>query len=141
MTRGDGHGQLYEAIGERIANARGAQGMSQAKLALAVGVTRASIVNIERGRQRAPLHVLWQIAAALKVEMVSLIPIERELAARDAPVQLDAKVVASIEQAAQDDPSTKRLLMNFIQKATTRMEGQDGTTDQAHQTATRDAHS
>lgn len=131
MTRGDGHDPLYETVGERIASARAATGVSQAKLAQVVGVTRASIVNIERGRQRAPLHLLWQIAAALKIDMVSLIPIERELAARDAPVQLDAKVVAYIEQAAQDDPATKRLLTNFIQKATTRMEGQDGTTDQA----------
>lgn len=127
MSRGDGYDPLYEAAGEHIARSRGAAGLSQARLALKVGVTRASIVNIEKGRQRAPLHLLWQIARALGVEPSRLLPSPRELAARDAPVQLDPEVVASIERAAQNDPAAKRLLTDFIQKATTRIEGQDGT--------------
>lgn len=127
MSRGDGNDPLYGAIGERVTRARGTTGLSQAKLAAKVGVTRASIVNIERGRQRAPIHLLWQIAAALGTEASKLIPSPRELAARDAPVQLDAKVVASIERAARDDPAKRRLLTDFIKKATIKIEGQDGT--------------
>lgn len=126
MTRGDGHDPLYEAVGDRIAVARKAAGLSQEKLARRVGVTRASIVNIERGRQRPPLHLLWQIASVLGVEAARIVPLQRELAARDEPVQLDAKVVAYIEKEAQDDPATKRLLTDFIQRATSKIEGQDG---------------
>ena len=131
MSRGDGNDPLYDAIGERVTRARGTAGLSQAKLAIKVGVTRASIVNIERGRQRAPIHLLWQIAAALGTEASKLIPSPRELAARDAPVQLDAEVVASIERAARDDPAKKRLLTDFIKKATIKIEGQDGTHEEA----------
>jgi transcriptional regulator with XRE-family HTH domain len=131
MARRDGYDRLYEAIGERITGARKAQGLSQGKLAEKVGVTRASIVNIEHGRQRPPLHLLWQIATSLGVEPSQLIPLQRELAARDAPVQLGADVVASIERAAQNDPATKRLLTDFIQKATSKIEGQDGRPEKA----------
>jgi transcriptional regulator with XRE-family HTH domain len=129
MARGDGYDPLYEAIGERIAHARGAADLSQAKLALKVGITRVSIVNIEHGRQRAPVHVLWQIAKALGIDAARLIPSARELAARDAPVQLDPRIVTSIERAAQDDPTAKRLLTDFIRKATNRIEGQDAGSD------------
>jgi transcriptional regulator with XRE-family HTH domain len=130
MARGDGYDHLYEAIGERVAKARGATPLSQEKLADKVGVTRASIVNIEHGRQRAPVHLLWQIASALGIETARLIPSPRELAARDAPVQLDANVVAYIERVAQDDPAAKRLLTDFVQKATTIIDGQDGADSQ-----------
>ncbi len=131
MARGDGYDVLYEAIGERVAKARAALHISQDKLARKVGVTRASIVNVERGRQRAPVHVLWQIAGVLGVEPSRLLPSERELAARDRPVQLDAAVVAYIERVAEENPATKRLLTEFIQQATTTIEGQDGTRPEA----------
>jgi len=134
MSRGDGYDGLYEAVGDRIAAARKAAGLSQEKLAKKAGVTRASIVNIEHGRQRPPLHLLWQIATSLELEAARLIPLQRELAARDAPVQLGAKVVAYIERAAQDDPATKRLLTDFIQKATSKIEGQDGKAEEASRT-------
>jgi DNA-binding XRE family transcriptional regulator len=136
MSRGDGFDELYEAIGERIAEVRRATSMSQAKLALTVGLTRASVVNIERGWQRPPLHLIWQIAAALNVEVTRLIPLKRELDARGAPVQLDANVVSYIEQFAQNDPSTKRLLTDFIQRATSKIEGNDGRAEEATESAT-----
>ena len=136
MSRGDGYDELYEVIGERIADARRALGMSQAKLAVAVGLTRASVVNIERGRQRPPVHLIWQVAATLNVEATRLIPLKRELDARGAPVQLDANVVAYIEQFARNDPSTKRLLTDFIQRATSKIEGNDGRPDEASGAAT-----
>jgi transcriptional regulator with XRE-family HTH domain len=91
--------------------------LSQRQLADAVRVTRTSIVNIEAGRQRAPLHVLWQIATATNVDVTAFIPTRAELAASREPLQLDADIVTLIEKAAADDTSTKRLLMDFIQQA------------------------
>jgi transcriptional regulator with XRE-family HTH domain len=126
MSRADGHDDLYAAVGERIAEARHNKHMSQGKLAQSVGLTRASIVNIERGRQRTPIHLLWQLASVLEVEPKELIPLQRELTARRAPVQLDANVVAYIEQAAENDPATKRLLTDFIQKASSKRQVKNG---------------
>ena len=125
MSRNDGYSLLYQEIGRRVARARTAAGLSQAKLAAKVKVTRTSVVNIERGRQRPPVHLLWAMAEALDVEAGSFLPRRRELAERGAPVQLDATTVASIEQAARDDPATKRLLLDFIQQATAKIDAPD----------------
>jgi transcriptional regulator with XRE-family HTH domain len=83
------------------------------------------VVNIESGRQRPPVHLLWELAGALNVEIAHLLPQRRELAEGGAPVQLDDRVVAYIEQAAQDDPSTRRLLLDFIQRATAKIDDAD----------------
>lgn len=121
MARADGWDHVYADVGARIARARRAMGLSQKKLADAVHVTRTSIVNVEAGRQRAPLHLLWQIAAVLGVEVAELVPTRADLAAVSAPLQLDATVVALIEQAAANDDSTKRLLVEFIQQAKSKL--------------------
>lgn len=68
--------ELYREIGKIIYAHRTAKGrkMSQLKLAEAVGMSRASIANIERGHHRIQIHVLFEIAAALEVEIVTLLP-------------------------------------------------------------------
>ncbi len=48
--------------------------MTQERLAQASGVSRASIANIEQGRHRIQLHVLYDIATALEVEPHDLLP-------------------------------------------------------------------
>ena len=122
MARNDGHDLLYQQIGQRLARARLAAGLSQAKLASKVRITRTSIVNVEKGRQRPPIHLLWEIAEVLGIEVGGLLPQRRELSENRAPVQLDATVVAYIERAAEDDPATKRLLLDFIQQATAKID-------------------
>lgn len=131
MPRDDGFDPLYHEIGQRIARARSAAGLSQAKLATRIRVTRTSVVNIERGRQRAPVWLLWRIADALGLEIAVFLPLKRELAERGAPVHLDARIVAQIEAAAANDPATKRRLLEFIQKATEQIDGSDGHPDHA----------
>ncbi|MHC5903321.1 helix-turn-helix domain-containing protein [Streptomyces sp. S6] len=66
--------EFYEAFGELVRKARAAQGLSQQELGSAVGLNRTSISNIEKGRQRVALHMLFEFAAALRVEPESLLP-------------------------------------------------------------------
>ncbi|HYW30162.1 MAG TPA: helix-turn-helix transcriptional regulator [Gemmatimonas sp.] len=115
-------------IGERIAGARGHLGLSQAKLALAAGVSRVSIVNIERGRQRAPMHLLWSIASALQREVTEFIPHRDELQARLAQPHLSPAIMAQIARAAKDDPTTLRYLTDFVQRETRQPKDSDGPT-------------
>ncbi len=56
---------VYRCLGGRIQLIRETLGMSQQELAKRVGYTRVSIVNIEAGRQRLPLHQVEEIAKAL----------------------------------------------------------------------------
>ena len=57
--------EVYRVLGRKVRQMREVQRMSQDSLAQHLGISRASMVNIEAGRQRAPLHLLWQIAEVL----------------------------------------------------------------------------
>lgn len=66
--------ELYAEIARRIRVEREALGFSQAELADEIGLSPTSLVNIEAGRQRSPLHVLYAIADALGVSICCLLP-------------------------------------------------------------------
>ncbi len=112
---------IYQLVGEHIraARQRFVPPMSQVQLAEKIGVSRASVVNIEAGRQRPPLHVLWQITDALGLELIDLIPSHAEYAKLQEPGELDEQMVAQIEEAAGDDATTRQLLTDFVSRART----------------------
>lgn len=61
---------LYLAVGKAIAVRRDELNLTQQTLADAVGLSRASLANIETGRQKILLHYLYRIAAVLKVPRI-----------------------------------------------------------------------
>lgn len=65
---------IYAAVGTLIRLRRDSIGMTQSTLAARAGVSRTSIANIERGGQAMLVHQLLNIARALKVQPVSLLP-------------------------------------------------------------------
>lgn len=65
---------LYARLGERVLSARRHMGISQQQLAERVGLTRTSITNLERGRQKIQIHTLYAIAEALGVGPETLLP-------------------------------------------------------------------
>ena len=105
---------LYRLVGQRIRAARRQAQVSQAGLAERLGLSRVSVVNIEAGRQRAPLHVLWQIAEALGTEVSLLIPSQADDAKTNQPVENDEQMEAKIQAASEDNELTRRLLTEFI---------------------------
>lgn len=109
---------LYQAVGRKVREARNRTSgkFSQDKLAKRLGVSRASIVNIEAGRQHAPLHLLWQIADVLGTDLVLLIPRRDELAIDDLPIQLDEKMLRQIERIADGNPDVQKRVAGFISK-------------------------
>lgn len=56
---------VYRAVGARIEQLRGVLSITQQELAPRVGLTRASIANIEVGRQRISLGDVEKFAAAM----------------------------------------------------------------------------
>jgi transcriptional regulator with XRE-family HTH domain len=65
---------FYREFGDRLRRARMAKGVSQAAVAPGVGLSRTSVANIERGRQRLSLHLLMEFARVLEVEPCDLLP-------------------------------------------------------------------
>jgi DNA-binding XRE family transcriptional regulator len=107
---------FYKLVGERIRTARQrcSPRVSQVQLANYLDLSRASVVNIEAGRQHPPLHVLWEIAEFLNIEMRDLIPSQAEYDAYQAREGLDERVVAAIEEQAAGNEETRRLLTEFV---------------------------
>lgn len=65
--------RFYTVIGENIREAREHAGFNQSEFATLLELSRASIVNIEKGRQHAPLHVLWEISKQAKTQLSALL--------------------------------------------------------------------
>ena len=65
---------LYAEVGLLIKKVREDRGFTQNALASMVSLTRTSITNIEKGRQKILLHTLFDIAAALRVKPAELMP-------------------------------------------------------------------
>lgn len=107
---------LYQLVGERIRDARNRASLSQAKLAEKLQMSRTSVVNIEAGRQRLPLHVLWQVAEELGTEAALLLPKQSDYQKQTQPISLSKDMIEKIEEAANGDPATRINLTNFISK-------------------------
>ena len=59
------HADIYRAFGPRLARARKAADLTQAELGKRVGLSRASIANIEAGNQRVFLDQVFELTRAL----------------------------------------------------------------------------
>lgn len=64
---------LYRTLGAQLAAARKQRGVRQADLAPVIGLTRASVANIENGAQRIQVHTLIAAAQALNLDPADLI--------------------------------------------------------------------
>jgi len=65
-------------VGRRIRATRKAAKLTQEELAERVNLTRTSVTNIEKGRQKLLLHTLVDLAVAMKVPVIQLMPADRE---------------------------------------------------------------
>jgi transcriptional regulator with XRE-family HTH domain len=61
-------------VGKRLQLQRKNRGITQDGLAKRIGMTRPSYANIEAGRQRIPLDVIWRAAIVLGVSISALVP-------------------------------------------------------------------
>lgn len=65
---------FYAEVGRRIRQTREERGLTQEALAELVSLTRTSITNIEKGRQKILAHTLVALATALRVAPAALFP-------------------------------------------------------------------
>jgi len=65
---------IYKIVGDRIRARRKTLGLTQAQLAQRLEISRASLANIETGRQSVLVHNLYSIARAIDLTPESLLP-------------------------------------------------------------------
>ncbi len=65
---------LYQNIGNNIKGARNSISMSQQTFASMLNLSRVSIVNIEKGRQRATIHLLYEISKITEIPISEILP-------------------------------------------------------------------
>jgi len=64
-------------VGAAVRRARRVRGLSQAALAVEVGVTQYAISRVENGRRSLTLPEAWRLARALGVTLDDLAPLGR----------------------------------------------------------------
>jgi transcriptional regulator with XRE-family HTH domain len=69
---------FYKAVGGLVRKARDKAGLTQDALASRIGLTRTSVTNIEKGRQKVLLHTLCDLASALGIPPAALLPESQE---------------------------------------------------------------
>ena len=75
----ENHEQLfYEWVGIKIAAKRKEARMTQQQLADKIGLSRSSVVNLEKGRQTPPIYTFWRIATVLNVSPSEILPVKNE---------------------------------------------------------------
>lgn len=104
--------KFYQEIGQRISEERLKAGIKQEDLANFLELSRASIVNIEKGRQRASTFVILNIARYLKVDFNSLIPVPESSSSSK-----ESKKTVSVAEFASEwnlNSSSKKSLEDFV---------------------------
>lgn len=95
---------IYQQIGHRIRIERTKRSLSQEYIAEKAGLSRASIVNIERGRQKIMLHSLYAVANSLGIPVTHLLPLSTSS--------------ADIENAFADEDQAAQKIYYKIKKET-----------------------
>lgn len=70
---------FYKEFGKLLKDMRITAELTQSELAERVGLSRTSVTNIEVGRQKIPLHLLYELASSLGVEPAALLPKKENL--------------------------------------------------------------
>jgi len=110
------HRVFYEEVGRRIRDARKRRrpALTQEGLAKLVSLTRTSITNVEKGRQKLLLHTLADIAGALQVDVATLLP--------GSGKEVDSR----LEDALKDKPRSEKVWIKSAVSAAQKGRSGDG---------------
>lgn len=94
--------EIYRLIGSRIAARRKDLRLKQVEVAEQIGLTRASLANIEKGRQKIMLHQVYKIAEALKTDSIlDLMPPRFAASVPDEPIVFETDMREDLRAQAE----------------------------------------
>jgi transcriptional regulator with XRE-family HTH domain len=109
---------FYEKLGENIKEARRRQNMNQEELGEKLGLSRVSVVNIETGKQRLPIHVLGDITDILKVKMSELVPDTARQRDNTGDNLIDSDTFNKIIRESKDSSDSPEKVINYLKNLT-----------------------
>lgn len=96
---------FYKEFGQTLKQQRERIGLTQGELAAKVQLGRTSVTNIEQGRQHVPLHMLLELAKAVGVDPMVLLP----------AVRLEVEVSEPVQRAiSREDPEVQTFVRNAV---------------------------
>jgi transcriptional regulator with XRE-family HTH domain len=101
---------LLTHIGQTIRSVRKKQGLSAEKIAELANIDTTYLFQIEKGSRNISVKTLWQIAAALNIKPVSLLPENRQISARDNYLNRIAPVLNKLE------PQKKEIVLHMVKE-------------------------
>lgn len=104
---------LYKIVGKRIAELREIRGHSQQTVANKTDLNRATISNIELGRQNVSLHIIYEIAKALQTEPAYFLPNLNEIP----DVESSTENIEKILNKEPIDENTKNAILKLIKRS------------------------
>ncbi len=110
---------LYLNIGQNIREARIKRGYNQETFAQILKLSRASIVNIEKGRQRPTIHLLYDVSKITNVPLKELLP------TLNSDVELNPKWKKQIQKKLTNSSKSEEKLSNFLIEVTTKNNNDD----------------
>lgn len=99
---------FYIIVGNKIKLARKEKGIDQESFAKCINLTRTSVINIEKGRQRPSIYQIWLMAQYLNVSITDLIP------PLDLKVQIDDWTEKVKNNTLVSDENSEKQLIGFI---------------------------
>ena len=108
MGKNEEESSFYKNLGDSIKNARKKTGVSQEILAKHLGLSRISVVNIEKGKQKVQIFTLYEISNYLKTTLDDLMP-------QQSIDLMTNKAIEKNSKAGGDSYSLERL-KGFLQK-------------------------
>jgi transcriptional regulator with XRE-family HTH domain len=103
--------ELYRRLGRAVAKRREELEMTQAEVAEKLGLSRASLANLESGRQRIMVHQVFGLVNALKLD--SILDLVPETWAPAEPLP-EMKVTGGPALSAQEQSAVASLLTSAL---------------------------
>jgi transcriptional regulator with XRE-family HTH domain len=92
--------EIYRIIGAGLAARRKKLRLKQAEVADQIGLTRASLANIESGRQKVMLHQIYRLANALQADSITeIVPESFSFEQASGPLRLEGSDVSDAQKA------------------------------------------
>jgi transcriptional regulator with XRE-family HTH domain len=105
--------KFYTDLGERIKTERLKRNIKQETLGNYLGLTRTSVINLEKGRHRASIFQLLQIAELFQIDYTLLVP-----PFSPKPIKKSKRLIKDLDNIITDqakvDKGTKTAVLDFL---------------------------